>query len=45
MVLKGIQILGFSLGVLSWIGMIGTCASPQWRKNSQGHTLIDSQLR
>ena len=40
MVLEALQVLGYSLGVLAWAGAIGTCASPEWRKNSQSQPII-----
>ncbi|XP_039249877.1 uncharacterized protein LOC120327612 isoform X1 [Styela clava] len=40
-----LQLVGFVLGVLSWIGMIVTCASPEWRQTSHGKTLIDDTIR
>uniref|UniRef100_H2XV98 Claudin n=2 Tax=Ciona intestinalis TaxID=7719 RepID=H2XV98_CIOIN len=42
---SALQVFGFTLGVLAWVGMIGTCASPEWRKNSHGQTLIDNTLK
>lgn len=45
MVCAGLQLIGFILGVISWIGMIATCASPEWRRNSRGNTIIDMSIR
>lgn len=42
MVAGAVQLTGYILGVLSWVGVIGTCASPEWRKNSFGRTLMDN---
>jgi len=40
MVAGAIQLTGYILGVVAWVGMIGTCASPEWRKNSQGNSIM-----
>jgi len=42
MATTGLQLLGFILVCLAWAGMIVTCASPEWRKNSQGQTVLDN---
>lgn len=42
MATTGLQLLGFVLVCLAWVGMIVTCASPEWRKNSQGQTVLDN---
>ena len=45
MATTGLQLLGFILGVFAWAGMIATCASPEWRKNSVGGTALDQHKR
>ena len=45
MATTGLQLLGFVLGVIAWAGMIATCASPEWRKNSVGGTALDEHKR
>ena len=40
MVLQGLQVLGFSLGILALAGVITTCAYPEWKKNTQGQPVI-----
>lgn len=45
MATTGLQLLGFILGVIAWSGMISTCASPEWRKNSVGGTTLDEHKR
>ena len=45
MATTGLQLLGFILGVFAWAGMMATCASPEWRKNSVGGTALDQHKR
>ena len=45
MVTTGLQVFALVWGAIAWSGMVTTCMSPEWRKNTISGTVLEEHQR